>query len=103
MQYQLAPLLSELDSFDVYLVDGRYRVACVCVAFLHASKYQENKSSVSVLLHDYRERPIYHAVEEFASVIETTPNGKLVRLQRKFNSTDEDIFNVWKRFRAVAE
>jgi len=36
--YQLAPLVLEDEPFDVYLVDGRYRVACACVSFLHAMK-----------------------------------------------------------------
>ena len=44
MQYQLSALQSEKLPFDVYLVDGRYRVASACAAFLHASEYGKKMS-----------------------------------------------------------
>jgi hypothetical protein len=46
MQYQIAPLLGEMKPFDVYFIDGRFRVACVCSALLHASKFGRRDSSI---------------------------------------------------------
>eukprot|EP00980_Cylindrotheca_fusiformis_P018632 scaffold6189_cov101-Cylindrotheca_fusiformis.AAC.7 len=34
--YQIQPLVGEDKPFDVYLIDGRFRIACFCIAILHA-------------------------------------------------------------------
>ena len=36
LSYQSAPLNDEMEAFDFYLIDGRYRVACACASMLHA-------------------------------------------------------------------
>ena len=51
-QYQVAPLQSELLPFDVYMVDGRFRVACVLLSFLHASARGAAHDATIVLMHD---------------------------------------------------
>merc|ERR1712048_757194 len=54
--YQISALMAEQEPFDVYLIDGRYRIACVCAAFLHAIKYSKGSSArlkrVRVGIHD---------------------------------------------------
>jgi len=47
--YQIVPLALEKKPFEVYIIDGRYRVACACVSFLHAMKYGADMSQVRVL------------------------------------------------------
>ena len=96
IQYQIAPLLSELRPFDVYFVDGRFRVACVCASILHASKFGGFESVV--LMHDYKARPQYHVVETIADVIERSQSGKTVLLRRSKNISDERIISVWNSF-----
>ena len=98
--YQLSPLSSELQAFDLYFVDGRYRVACVASSFLHASKY--GRYDVSVLVHDY-EREEYHDVETFATVVEKSPSGTLALLKRLPSASDELIFSAWKRHHNVID
>jgi len=49
--------------FDLCLVDGRFRVA----SFMQALLMAESDSVLAI--HDYRVRPIYHLVEEFARPI----------------------------------
>mmetsp|Transcript_6464 Transcript_6464/g.26183 ORF Transcript_6464/g.26183 Transcript_6464/m.26183 type:complete len:275 (+) Transcript_6464:218-1042(+) len=99
MQYQVDPLLSEPFSFDVYLVDGRYRVACVCLAFLHAEKF--GATDVIVLMHDYGARPQYHVVEQFAYIFERSSSGQLVALKRNATSSAEIIVQVWEEYAKV--
>ena len=99
MQYQVAPLLSDPVSFDVYLVDGRYRVACVCLAFLHAEKF--GATDVIVLMHDYGARPQYHVVEQFACIFERSFSGNLVALKRNATSSAEIIVQVWEEYAKV--
>lgn len=101
MQYQLSALQSEKLPFDVYLVDGRYRVASACAALLHASKY--GKTNVTVLMHDYHARPEYYVVQDFADIIERSPSGSLVLFKRKTDTTDEDIFANWVKYKNISE
>jgi len=50
--YQVTALMAEREAFDVYIVDGRYRVACACLSFLHAIKHGANLTKVRVGIHD---------------------------------------------------
>ena len=51
--------------FDLCLVDGRFRVAC----FLQALQHLEPDAIVGI--HDYRVRPYYFVVEQFARPVAT--------------------------------
>lgn len=50
---------------DLYLVDGRFRVACFAQAVLHC------KPSAIIAMHDFASRPAYHRVREIAREIAT--------------------------------
>jgi len=60
---------------DLYLIDGRFRVACFIQVLLRA------RSSAIILIHDFANRPQYHAVREFAREIAATET--LSAFQRK--------------------
>ena len=92
--YQVAPLVLAHEPFDVYLVDGRYRVACACVSFLHAMKYGADMSKVRVGTHD-NEREEYHVLEQVADVV--VKNKKLWVYILKEGTTEEDLFKIWRR------
>mmetsp|Transcript_13313 Transcript_13313/g.29361 ORF Transcript_13313/g.29361 Transcript_13313/m.29361 type:complete len:86 (+) Transcript_13313:366-623(+) len=79
------------------MVDRRYRIACVAVAFLHASPGTLWPRTLPILLcgHDFG-RKIYHAVEDLASA-DGHSGGKLVALKRKPNTTDHDLLKFWKK------
>jgi len=109
VNYQISPLLAEERPFDVYMVDGRFRLACALIAFLHASSKGSERLSPKVLLHDYyhethsknckgchnqKFRFIYHRIEEVADLV-THSGGMLGVFQRKTNVTDEDILRLW--------
>lgn len=55
-RYALEALANEFQPFNFYMVDGRFRVACVCAAMLHASKYGKASSDYLIGLHDYPNR-----------------------------------------------
>ena len=98
LDYQIAPLFVERDPFDVYFVDGRWRVACVMTSFLHAIHTGGDLSKIRVVLHDYAGRGgpegSYGAVESIA-VIEKR-SEKAVVLAKRHDVTAADIFNTWK-------
>ena len=55
LDYQLAPLIVEPHAFDVYMVDGRMRFACMMASFLHASSHGAPTSHTLVLNHDCKQ------------------------------------------------
>mmetsp|Transcript_27962 Transcript_27962/g.58126 ORF Transcript_27962/g.58126 Transcript_27962/m.58126 type:complete len:274 (+) Transcript_27962:144-965(+) len=91
--YIIAPLKSEMCPFDVYMVDGRYRVGCALMALLHASEYNHN---ATILLHDYvDERPEYKVLEEVCEIVKFS-GKRLVAFKRKPHVTDQMIYDLFE-------
>jgi len=111
--YQLAALMSEPRAFDVYLVDGRYRVACACLSFLHAIKHGSDGdlSKVRVGIHDNDRNHIqgmnnmgrhYEVLQEVADV--EIQNNRLWVYKLKSTITaderrniEQELFDLWER------
>lgn len=53
----------DADAIDVVLIDGRFRVACLAAAVRHLRR------DTLLMIHDYRSRPCYRAVEEIADIV----------------------------------
>ena len=101
--YQIAPLVSELQPFEVYMIDGRYRVSCACVAFLHALKYANGgadyvRKNVKVAIHDATARENsfgrYGQLKRIAEVVGKAQELWVYRL--KEDVSEEDIYELWK-------
>ena len=60
---------------DTYLVDGRFRVACVMQTALRCSNH------ALVMIHDFANRPYYHCVREVLREIVRTDNLSLFQLR----------------------
>lgn len=80
----------ELGSPDLVLVDGRWRVACIC----HVLKTYPN---ATLLVHDFTHRTEYHSVLSLANVVEATES--LVLLKRKPDTTDFAIGDLYERYK----
>ena len=93
LDYQSAPLNNEMEAFDFYLVDGRYRVSCACASFLHAMSRGGDMSRVMVAVHDWG-REFYHVVTEVADIVHTS--NALAVMKLKPNATEHDIFKIWE-------
>lgn len=94
--YQSAPLNNELDAFDFYLVDGRYRVACACASFLHAMTRGGDMKRVRVGIHDFFVRPQYgNAILNVGEIVDRA--NQLAVLKLKSNVTEEDVYKIWER------
>lgn len=95
LDYQLSPLQVERDPFDVYLVDGRWRVACVMASFLHAIKTGGDMSKVRVILHDYSEgRSGSYGIVESIATVERRSEKAVVLVMRDDVATG-DLFRIW--------
>jgi hypothetical protein len=98
LDYQIAPLFLEKKPFDVYMVDGRWRVACVMACFLHAMHTGGDLEKIRVIVHDYRERETeYGVVNEVATIEERVGKGILLSLSP--NVTEAKLCDMWNRFK----
>jgi hypothetical protein len=89
--------------FDFYMVDGRFRIACVCSALLHASRFNVDRNDFFVGLHDFRWRhkldyvkakQLLDFVEGFDHSHDNEKDDILPKIfvgRRKENITDEFI------------
>jgi len=93
--YQIAPLVIEMKPFDFYLVDGRYRVSCACISFLHAMKHGGDMSKVMVAIHDFH-RTAYHEIMKVGELVHNTSALAVFKLKPKM--TQNDVFDVWVDF-----
>jgi len=106
--YQVATLAAEPEAFDVYMIDGRYRVACALLALLHASSRGARPGQVRLVVHDYR-RSEYWALEDVAHVVELSYDPSdpwvggygqgLAVLERRPDCTDQAILQAWYQHR----
>lgn len=64
---------------DVVLVDGRFRVACVCQALLRC------KPDAAILVHDFAERPHYHDVLAFTDVVDSAESMVVLKRKKRVN------------------
>ena len=116
-RYQLGPLSKEPNPFDVYYVDGRWRVGCVYASFLHASSKGASHNTTRVLLHDCRlinqtTWTGYHSYRKYGSanmlndfdMIDHSKNlksqgvgkgGRICVFQRKKGVSDETLLKHW--------
>jgi len=65
---------------DLVLIDGRFRVAC-CLKLIG-----QIKDSCIVVFDDFLDRPQYHIILDYFTIIEETKNKSLVVLQWKVGS-----------------
>ncbi len=79
----------EANPFDVYLVDGRFRVACACRALLHG------RDDSLIMIHDFQ-RDYYQDILHVAEKVQQV--GKLVKLKRKQNM-EKQIQAMWEKYK----
>jgi hypothetical protein len=110
LHYQLMPLIVEDQPFDVYMSDGRWRIPCMMVSFLHASARGADPADTKVLLHDClikehwanpsdfpesHTREVYHSADHLVQLVRHSGSGLCV-YQRRPNTTDLDLFEFWR-------
>jgi hypothetical protein len=101
LDYQLQPLIVEPKPFDVYMVDGRWRLPCMIASFLHASARGGDPAKTIVCIHDCMPlkkaslgRAIYHKADDLLEMVNHSKN-RLCVYQRKPGTTDEQLRDFW--------
>jgi hypothetical protein len=95
LDYMTQPLTSEPKAFDFYLVDGRYRVACALISFLHALSRGASRDHIRVAIHDYIAREqVYNDIEIWTDRVECAE--RLCVFKLKEGVTEAELAEAWK-------
>ncbi|WP_375057617.1 tetratricopeptide repeat protein [Zobellella sp. DQSA1] len=89
------------DSFDLILVDGRFRVACVLTSILHIIKHHTTPESARIFIHDFWNRPQYHIVLNFLDCLERSESAGLFLLKPNINA--KEVKDLWHKYAYIAD
>lgn len=107
--YQIAPLITEYEAFDVYMVNGSWRLPSILVAFLHATAgkvesnfhaeevppvHQTFDTHTTVVLHDCFQKEKAAAVNHLLDLVNHSGQSMCV-YRRKATTSDQDLLNMW--------
>lgn len=84
-------------AFDLILVDGRFRVACVLNAIRHTLNVAERPDDTRLFIHDFWNREHYHAVLEFLVEEESAETAGVFRIAE--NIDPERLASVLEAYR----
>lgn len=93
-------ILKHKQPFDLILIDGRFRVACTMAAIQHIAKHHAYENSF-IFIHDFWNRPHYHAVLEFLEVIEQVESAGVFKVKKDVPL--EKVAEVWLEYSVKAE
>ncbi len=79
----------DANSFDTFLVDGRFRVACFMQTVLRA------KPGSTIMFHDFTNREHYHVVLPFVQAVETAGTLGVFRVTAEFDRMAAQ--KVWQK------
>jgi hypothetical protein len=100
LNYQLAPLIVEPLPFDVYMIDGRWRLASALASFLHASARGASPTETTVLIHDCNPgvmlgtRKSYYFASHLLNLTQHS-GDRLCVYKRLPETTDEQLMQLW--------
>ena len=121
--YQIAPLMTEYKAFDVYMVNGSWRLPCMLASFLHASARKMEAKGLTLPLDqisdtntiivvrdclqkerypsrlaDSRTRNLesYHAVDRLLDLVDQSGQRMCV-YKRKSTTSDQDLLDMWMK------
>ncbi len=75
--------------FDLVLIDGRFRVACFLDICL-------KEGTPIVLFHDFLNRPEYHVVLQFSTIIDSVDTLVVLKINNNINlETVQELYNTY--------
>lgn len=80
--------------FDLILVDGRFRVACTITAIQHILDHHESPENARIFIHDFWNRPQYHAVMDFLEPLKSEETAGLFKV--KSNIERSRLKDMWE-------
>jgi protein O-GlcNAc transferase len=93
--YQFTSLQVEQEPFDFYMVDGRYRVACALLSFLHGMQHGGDMAHVQVAIHDRNCKGRgYETLLDVADIVHESKRLWVLRL--KSSTTEQELLALWE-------
>ena len=80
--------------FDLVLIDGRFRVACLLDIILKSG-------NPIILFHDFNNRPEYHIIKKYCEIIESVDT--LVVLKINATSDRDEISDLYKIYSLISD
>lgn len=68
-------------AFDLILVDGRFRVACILAAIQHIVRWHNEPQNARLFIHDFWNRQQYHTVLEFLEPVERVETAGVFKVK----------------------
>lgn len=93
-------ILDYQQSFDLVLIDGRFRVACTMATIQHISKHNTQDSSI-IFIHDFWNRLQYRSVLEFLVFIEQVDSAGVFKVKKDIDLNK--VAEVWLEFSSNPE
>lgn len=103
----MAALATESEPFDLYVVDGRFRVASFAANMLHA--LQHGKLDALFALHDYPRRSHYHVVESIGKPVRgagsnvDNQEALMAVFKMRDDITAERIIALWESHKGTVD
>lgn len=91
-------ILNHKGEFDLILVDGRFRVACVMAAIQHILMQADDPEAARIFVHDFWNRPNYHVVLEFLETVKRSESAGVFKV--KSNIDTDNIERIWEEYAA---
>ena len=77
--------------YDLVFIDGRFRVACTLQTILNCSK------EVTIIIHDYNNRPQYHCVLNFLDIIYTIDTIAVFKIKKNINKVK--LYKYYEKYK----
>lgn len=71
-----------VDDFDLVLVDGRFRVACVLSTIINR---KNNIDKLNILVHDYSFRGNYNIIERYLDIVESANSLYVFSIKKSYD------------------
>lgn len=84
------------EAFDLILVDGRFRVACTMAAIQHILEHSKKPQNARIFIHDFWNRPHYHAVLPFLETVEKVESAGLFKIAK--NANKAEVAALWEQY-----
>jgi hypothetical protein len=85
------PFISQDNTPDLILIDGRFRVATALTCCMHLSA----RSEVKILIDDYVDRPSYHVIERHAKLVRVLGRMAVFHPSRGDQSALHEVINQY--------
>lgn len=97
--YSRAIFDSDTD-YDLVLVDGRFRVACVLATIEHVLEFNKAPNNVRIFVHDFWNRlSQYSAILDYVDVVNQSESALLAKL--KPNIDVDEVKALWEKYKYI--